>query len=109
MDTDRQDQVGSPLIEDFLDCDQLASDSDVDSSGSASPRRGLKRLHIHADMTCTQYLTPGPHHSERPQIDGLPLCSNVSQSGVYSSPDLDTYSAVRCNPLQAGPSSVPLR
>ncbi|KAG7293229.1 hypothetical protein NEMBOFW57_003275 [Staphylotrichum longicolle] len=94
MDTDRQDQVGSPLIEDFLDCDQLASDSDVDSSGSASPRRGLKRLHIHADMTCTQYLTPGPHHSERPQIDGLPLCSNVSQSGVYSSPDLDTYSAV---------------
>ncbi len=99
MDTDRLEEVGSPLIEDFLDCDQLGSDSEVDTSRSASPTRTLKRLHIHVDMTCNEYLAPGPHHPERAQLDGLPTCSNVSQSGLFSSSDLDSFSAVRCYSL----------
>ncbi len=98
MDTDRLEAVGSPLIEDFLDCDQLGSDSEFDTSRSASPTRTLKRLHIHVDMTCNEYLAPGPHHPERAQIDGLPSCSNISQPGVYSSTELDPFSAVRCYP-----------
>ncbi len=98
MDTDRLEAVGSPLIEDFLDCDQLGSDSEFDTSRSASPTRTLKRLHIHVDMACNEFLAPGPHHPERGQVDGLPTCSNVSQSNLYSSPDLDPFSAVCCYP-----------
>jgi hypothetical protein len=98
MDTDRQGELESPLIEDFLDCDQLISDSDGDSSGSASPRRSLKRLHIHVDMTSTQYLTPAAHPCERVRTDGLPVCSSGPPTVAFSSPDLDPYSAV-CSPL----------
>ncbi|KAK3906997.1 hypothetical protein C8A05DRAFT_11207 [Staphylotrichum tortipilum] len=95
MDSDQQrDIVESPLIEDFFDCDKLGSGSDSDTSSSASPRASLKRLSIHFDMSSAQYLTPGVHHPERAPIDGLPLCSSVSQTGLYSSPDLDPYSAV---------------
>ncbi|KAL2023604.1 hypothetical protein VTK56DRAFT_1761 [Thermocarpiscus australiensis] len=87
--------VESPLIEEFLDCDRLCSDSDGDTSSSVSSRRpSLKRLHINIDMTSAQYLTPGPHHSER--IDGLPrptVCSRGDLTVSYSSPELDPYSA----------------
>ncbi|AEO70188.1 uncharacterized protein THITE_2121267 [Thermothielavioides terrestris NRRL 8126] len=96
MDTERQAEVESPLLEDFLDCDQLVSDSDGgSSSSSASPRRTLKRLHIHVDMTrAPQYLPPSAHHAERPQMDGLPVCTSGPQTVAFSSPDLDPYSAV---------------
>ncbi|EAQ93498.1 hypothetical protein CHGG_01733 [Chaetomium globosum CBS 148.51] len=95
MDTDRQDEVDSPMIEDFLDCDQLISDSDGGSSGSSSPRRSFKRLHIHVDMTNTQYLAPGAHHTEQSRMDGLPICtSGPSTSAFSSAADLDPYSAV---------------
>ncbi|KAK4039325.1 hypothetical protein C8A01DRAFT_47175 [Parachaetomium inaequale] len=94
MDTDRQDEVESPMIEDFLDCDQLCSDSDGSSSSSSSPRATLERLHIHVDMANTQYLTPGANHPEPPRMDGLPICTSGPPTGAYSSADLDPYSAV---------------
>ncbi|KAK4129387.1 hypothetical protein N657DRAFT_640002 [Parathielavia appendiculata] len=94
MDTDRQEEVESPMLEDFLDCERLASDSDGDSSNCTSPRKSLKRLHIHVDMTDRQYLTPLAHHTERAPIDGLPICTSSAPTGAYSSPDLDPYSAV---------------
>jgi hypothetical protein len=97
MGTDRQEEeIESPVIEDFLDCDQLVSDSDGDSSSSAaSPRRALQRLQIHVDMASTQYLAPAVHHhSDQAQIDGLPICSNGPQTVAFSSTDLDPYSAV---------------
>jgi hypothetical protein len=101
MDTDRQQEAESPVIEDFLDCDKLGTDSDGDSSRSSSPRRSLKRLHIHVDMTDTQYLTPAAHHAERAPIDGLPICTSGPQSVAYSSPDLDPYSAVGFQPARS--------
>ncbi|KAL2145293.1 hypothetical protein VTI28DRAFT_7510 [Corynascus sepedonium] len=95
MDLDRQDEVGSPLIEDFLDCDQLISDSDGDtSSSSSSPKKTPARLQIQIDMTSPQYLTPGAHHPERSQIEGLPICTSAPPTGAYSSAELDPYSAV---------------
>lgn len=108
MDSDQQrDGAASPLIEDFFDCDQLGSDSDGDNSSSASPRASFKRLSIHLDMTSAQYLTPGAHHPERASIDGLPLCSSVSQTGLYSSPELDPYSAVRSRPAPFAHACLP--
>lgn len=114
METDRQNEVvESPLVEDFLDCDKLGSDSESDntswcdssssssstntsaSTGSASPRKTLQRLQIHVDMTSAQYLTRGAHHhSDRASVDGLPVCSSGPSTVSYSSSDLDPYSAV---------------
>ncbi|KXX77554.1 hypothetical protein MMYC01_207020 [Madurella mycetomatis] len=90
MEVDRQDEIESPLVEDFLDCDQLGSDSDGDSTSSSSPRKTLKRLRIHVDMASAQYLTRGAHHPDR--TDGLPICSSGPSTVPYS-PDLDPYSA----------------
>ncbi|KAL1839420.1 hypothetical protein VTJ49DRAFT_1521 [Mycothermus thermophilus] len=97
MDTDRNDELGSPMIEDFLDCDQLVSDSDTDNSSSASPRRSLKRLHIHIDMSPGHYLAPGgAHHSQQPSASlELPMTTSGPQTGTYSSvADLAPFSAV---------------
>ncbi|AEO53261.1 hypothetical protein MYCTH_2294350 [Thermothelomyces thermophilus ATCC 42464] len=94
MDLDRQDEIESPVIEDFLDCDQLFSDSDGDSSGSPPPKKTPGRLHIPVDMSSTQYMTSGAHHPERSQMDGLPICTSGPQTGAYHSGELDPYSAV---------------
>ncbi|KAL2133831.1 hypothetical protein VTI74DRAFT_1597 [Chaetomium olivicolor] len=94
MDTDKQEEVESPLIEDFLDCDQLGSDADVDGSISASSRRTLRRLHIDVGMTSAQYLPPVAHHSEGAPTHGLPICSSDPQTIAFSSQDIGPYSAV---------------
>ncbi|KAL2271020.1 hypothetical protein VTJ83DRAFT_391 [Remersonia thermophila] len=85
------------MIEDFLDCDQLASDSDADNSSSASPRRSLKRLHIHIDMSPGHYLASGAaHHHQQPATTlDIPLTTSGPQTGTYSSvADLAPFSAV---------------
>lgn len=93
---DRQEDLESPLIEDFLDCDKLISDSETDGDGATNspPSRSLKRLRIDIDMTSTQYLRPGAHHSERAHIDGLPVCSSGQPTVSYSTSEMEPYSAV---------------
>ncbi|KAL2259713.1 hypothetical protein VTK26DRAFT_6515 [Humicola hyalothermophila] len=101
----RKEDLESPLIEDFLDCNQLFSDSDGDSSGTTTstdttpsnspPRKTFKRLHINVDMSAAQYLTAGTHHSDRVRIDGLPICSSGPSTVPYSS-EADPFSAVSC-------------
>ncbi|KAK4170362.1 hypothetical protein QBC43DRAFT_282965 [Cladorrhinum sp. PSN259] len=93
MDTDTSVIVESPLVEDFLDCDKLGSDSDSDttSTGTGSPKRAFKRLRIHVDMASTQYLTPGVHH-HHDHLSGSG-CGTGPSSVAYSSPELDPYSA----------------
>lgn len=108
MDTDRQQGLESPLIEDFLDCEQLYSDSDGDSTSTGTstdttpanspPRKSFKRLHIHVDMSTAQYLPAGAHHSDPARIDGLPVCSSGPATAAYSSAEIDPFSAV-CQPL----------
>ncbi|KAH6634201.1 hypothetical protein B0J18DRAFT_11502 [Chaetomium sp. MPI-SDFR-AT-0129] len=94
MEVDRQEEPESPMIEDFLDCDQFGTDSDADSSGSFSPQRSLKRLHIHVDMSNAHFLAPRAHHGEQPQIDGLPICTSGPTTAGFPSAELDPYSAV---------------
>ncbi|KAK3984382.1 hypothetical protein QBC44DRAFT_252984 [Cladorrhinum sp. PSN332] len=93
MDTDRNVIVESPLVEDFLDCDKLGSDSDSEtaSTDTASPKRAFKRLRIHVDMASTQYLTPGVHH-HHDHLSGSG-CGSGPSSVAFSSPELDPYSA----------------
>ncbi|KAL2165415.1 hypothetical protein VTH06DRAFT_713 [Thermothelomyces fergusii] len=88
----RQDEIESPVIEDFLDCDLFVPDSDGDSSGSPPPKKTPGRLHIPADMASTQYMS----HPGRPQMDILPICTGGPQTGAYHSAELDPYSAVSC-------------
>ncbi|KAK4229691.1 hypothetical protein QBC38DRAFT_507972 [Podospora fimiseda] len=93
MNTDANVIVESPLVEDFLDCDKLGSDSDSETASTepASPKRALKRLRIHVDMASTQYLRPGVHHHHH--LSGS-NCGSGPSSVSYSSPELDPYSAV---------------
>ncbi|KAK4136616.1 hypothetical protein BT67DRAFT_185627 [Trichocladium antarcticum] len=99
MDTDRPHDVDSPLIEDFLDCDQLGTDSDGGSTStgpvSTPPRRRFTRLHIRIDMASAQYLAPLARHlhPEHSQFDGLPVCSGGPPAVAYTSSDLDLLSA----------------
>ncbi|KAK1755239.1 hypothetical protein QBC47DRAFT_383156 [Echria macrotheca] len=53
-------------------------------------------LHAHVDMVSTQYLSPGPHHTERLQVDPLRDSTSCSSgpSTAYTTPELDSYSAV---------------
>lgn len=100
MEQDRSEAVESPIVEDFLDCHKLGSDSEeaVNSSSSSStpsgsPRRSFKRLRITVDMTSAQYLMPSAHH-HHDSLPGSTACTSGPASVVYSSPDLDPYSAV---------------
>lgn len=90
MDLDRQDEIESPVIEDFLDCDQLVSDSDGDNSGSPPSKKTPGRLHIPDDMSSTQFM----NHTEQSQMDSLSIFTSGPQTGAYHSSELDPYSAV---------------
>lgn len=103
MEVDRQEELQSPMIEDFLDCDQFGTDSDADSSGSFSPQRSLKRLHIHVDMSNAHFLAPRAHHGEQPQLDGLPICTSGPTTAGFPSAELDPYSAVGLFPVSSRP------
>ena len=106
MDTDRKDDLGSPLIEDFLDCEKLIADPEGNSTSSncpstltTPPTRTLKHLHIDISMASTQYLTPGVNHSDRMGVDGMPVCSSGPATVSYSTSEMSPYSAV-CSPWQ---------
>ncbi|KAK3393666.1 hypothetical protein B0H63DRAFT_516840 [Podospora didyma] len=87
MNADKPEDDPASLLVDILQEDQLGSDwEDLCTASPASPARSIKRLRIHVDMTSTQYLTPGAHHSERLHTEG-------PSTGAYTSADLDPYSA----------------
>ncbi|KAK4195843.1 hypothetical protein QBC40DRAFT_315157 [Triangularia verruculosa] len=98
MEPDRSEVAKSPLVEEFLDCDKLGSDSEDTASTSTrtpsgSPRRSFKRLRIAVDMSGAQYLMPSAHH-HHDSLPGSTACTSGPASVAYSSPDLDPYSAI---------------
>lgn len=67
-------------------------------SGIATPPHTPPgRSDTYVDMVSAHYLSPGPHHTDRLQVDGLldsTSCSSGHSTGAYTTPELDPYSAV---------------
>ncbi|KAK5663568.1 hypothetical protein OQA88_3999 [Cercophora sp. LCS_1] len=95
MSTDGQQDHPVPLVK-LLQVDHFLLGAE-DSRIVTPPHTPPTYPHLHSEMVGSHYLSPGPHHTDRIQSDGLrdstTSCSSGPSTGAYTTPELDPYSA----------------